>query len=128
MTALGYSEEVLPPFSTHALRRMSQRGIRRSQVMSAFLFGRAHHLRGARIYVIGRREVREAAEQDGFYLDDLEGLHVVCHPDGLVLTVYRDRRLNVREGYARGRRRSPVPRGPRRHMRGTSQRRRRRCP
>ena len=55
--------------------------------------GRFVHVRGADIYVVGRREIKSVAEQ-GLDISDLHGLHVVCASDtGVVITAYRNRNL-----------------------------------
>ena len=52
--------------------------------------GRVVYVRGAKIYVIGRKEV-ESFLRKGIELADFEGIHVVCSPEGVVLTTYRNR-------------------------------------
>ncbi len=43
--------------------------------------------------MVGRREIEEARRL-GDRIDDLDGIHVVCSPNGDVITVYRSRSLN----------------------------------
>ena len=62
--------------------------------------GRALFIRGALVYVIGRREVRDGRAL-GVDLDPLDGLHVVCSTDGVVITAYRNKQLNPRDHRSR---------------------------
>lgn len=79
--------------SYHARIRMGCRGIRADQVELALNFGRVVEVRGAEIYVIGRREV-EKAQRHGVAIRELEGLHVVCTLNGgPVMTCYWNRDL-----------------------------------
>ena len=64
-------------------------------------YGRVAYVRGAKIYVIGRKEV-ESFLRKGIELADFEGIHVVCSPEGVVLTTYRNR--DFRGLRSRGRR------------------------
>lgn len=85
----------------HATSRIDARRIRQG-VEAALRFGRVVHVRGARIYALGRKEVRKHARQ-GVNLGPHEGIQVVCSPDGAVLTAYRNR--DFRGLKPRGRRR-----------------------
>ena len=85
----------------HLQRRMSQRGIRAGDIERTLLYGRTVRIRKAQITVVGRREVERAAAE-GVDLRSLEGIHVVCTPDGFIKTVYRNKQLNLRR--PRGRR------------------------
>ena len=85
----------IPQFSNHSLLRMAQRGIDAPEILATMRYGRKQHVRGALVHVIGRKEVRQA-EKTGRNLRDYEGIHVVCSPDRTVLTVYRNRHLNIR--------------------------------
>lgn len=89
----------------HAWERMSGRGLSPAAVRLVLNYGRAAHIRGATIYVVGRKEV-ERYRQDGIELSPVEGVQVVCTDSGSILTVYRNRNL-------RGLR--PRSRRPRRH-------------
>lgn len=79
-----------PVMTTHAKARMRQRSVSTPAIEAAMAFGREVHTRGATIYAIGRREVREAAAL-GEDLGAFEGVQVVCSRDGAVITVYRNR-------------------------------------
>tara|TARA_B100000678_G_scaffold283835_1_gene284471 strand:- start:565 stop:882 length:318 start_codon:yes stop_codon:yes gene_type:complete len=81
--------------TNHSLRRMAQRGIRQAALMGVLRHGRCLYVRGAQLYVVGKREVQSAA-QKSLDLRHLEGIHVVCSPEGVVLTVYRNKNLNLR--------------------------------
>ncbi|HZI04384.1 MAG TPA: DUF4258 domain-containing protein [Archangium sp.] len=82
----GYS------LSQHALKRMRSRGLPVEALRAALWFGRVVKTRAAEFYVIGHQEVRRYA-QEGIDLSAHEGVHVVCTPEGHVLTVYRNRYL-----------------------------------
>ncbi|GIW71168.1 MAG: hypothetical protein KatS3mg102_0710 [Planctomycetota bacterium] len=88
----GRGEAADNGLTRHAAVRMAQRGISRRGVELALDFGRERFVRGARIFVIGRREI-ERARRCGVDLADLEGLHVVVSHDGHILTTYRNRDL-----------------------------------
>lgn len=94
----------------HAHTRMNERCIPDEAVLAALEYGRVVHTRGARIHVIGRKEV-ERFRHDGVDLEDCEGVHVVCTTDGVVMTVYKNfdlrglRPCRRRHGSARNRRR-----------------------
>lgn len=85
----------LPPVSSHSIKRMAQRGLRPEDIAQALLYGRIRYIRRAHITVVGRREV-DYARRQGVDIRALEGIHVICSPDGVVLTVYRNKNLNVR--------------------------------
>ncbi len=87
-------EKTPPPFTDHAARRMAQRGISRKAVLRTLRHGRRVYIRGACLYAVGKREVHRSARR-GVDLTALDGIHVVCS-DGVVLTVYRNRALNLR--------------------------------
>jgi len=86
---------------------MAQRGISFDAVRTVLEFGRRAFVRGARVHVIGRREVLKASAK-GANLEELNGLHVVCDPSGVVLTVYRNQELNLRDKTRRSGRRRRV--------------------
>jgi len=95
----------------HAITRMGERGISDEAVLAALEYGRVVHTRGARIHVIGRKEVKRFGHE-GVDLADCEGVHVVCTTDGVVMTVYRNFDLRglrpfgrQRHGRAKNRRR-----------------------
>ncbi len=74
----------------HAQGRASARRISPSLIDAVLVWGRELRLRGAWVYVVGRRDVWRAA-REGVDVTALEGVHVVCSDDGAVLTVYRNR-------------------------------------
>ena len=97
MSQTASQESPLPLPSTfhltyHAAWRMTGRHITSRAVWAALLYGRVVTTRDAEISVIGRREVR-ALRREGVDLSPYEGVHVVCAPDGAILTVYRSRDL-----------------------------------
>jgi hypothetical protein len=77
----------------HARRRAQTRCIPIDQIDLAFNWGREVHIRGAWIFAVGHREVAEAW-RTGVDISHAEGVHVVCSPDGAVITVYRNRSLS----------------------------------
>ena len=76
----------------HAWERMSGRGLSPAAIRLVLKYGRAAHIRGATIYVVGRKEV-ERYRQEGIGLSSVEGVQVVCTNSGSILTVYRNRHL-----------------------------------
>ena len=74
----------------HARKRMTDRRISETALSAVLEFGRMVYVRGAKIYVIGRKEVR-AFLRKGIELADFEGIHVVCSLDGAIMTTYRNR-------------------------------------
>jgi len=91
----------------HAVERMTSRGLPPAAVAAALNYGRVVHIRGADIHAIGRRDV-ECHERDGIDLARYEGVQVVCSPEGVILTAYRNRdfsSLRVRRGRRRAHRR-----------------------
>ena len=87
--------------TTHARMRMTARRVSETALSAVLDYGRVAYVRGAKIYVIGRKEV-EAFLRKGIELADFEGIHVVCSPEGVVLTTYRNR--DFRGLRSRGRR------------------------
>ena len=77
--------------SAHAWMQMTSRAISAEAVDVALAYGRKVHARGARHYVMGRREI-ERARRNGLDLRRYEGIHVVAVADEpVVCTVYRNR-------------------------------------
>lgn len=81
----------------HALRRAAERRISKADLELVFEFGRCTHMRGAEIFILGRKEVK--AHRSLSNLDALEGLHVLCS-QGVVVTLFRNHSL-LREGHRR---------------------------
>jgi len=79
--------------SEHAQKRMRMRGLPAEALHAALWYGRVVHTRSAEFYVIGHQEVRRYAAE-GIDLTGYEGVHVVCSPDGHIVTVYRNRDLS----------------------------------
>jgi hypothetical protein len=75
--------------SEHVVERMSARGLSVQALDAALRYGRKHHVRGAIIRAIGRKEVVDF-QQGGINLSAYEGVQVVCSPDGTVITMYRN--------------------------------------
>jgi hypothetical protein len=79
--------------TAHARLRMSQRGIRQTDIGTVLRLGRCRHARGARFYFIGRKEVQRYAGK-GMDLRSVENLHVLLDPhQDQIITVYRNARL-----------------------------------
>jgi len=79
--------------SMHADERLNARGICATDLARTLEHGRSVHIRGADIYVVGRREIKDSGEH-GVNIADLNGIHVVCASDtGIVITAYRNRNL-----------------------------------
>ena len=85
----------VPPvhrISLHAQHEMDARSISVDALQTALRYGRTVWTRGARIYAIGRKEVRSYRVR-GIDLAHFEGVHVVESADGTIITVYRNRDL-----------------------------------
>lgn len=74
----------------HAERRLEERGILLEEVLFALEHGRRVWTRGAQVFVLGQKELVKLKPARASRLD---GLQVVCSPDGDVLTVYRNKDL-----------------------------------
>ncbi len=96
--------------TNHLRRRMSRRWISADALVAVLAYGRTAHVRGAKIHVIGRKEVNRYRRQ-GIELDSFEGIHVVCtSTEEVVLTAYRNR--NLRGLRPKSRHRHPRPHDP----------------
>jgi hypothetical protein len=73
----------------HAWRRMTARRISGAALEAVMSYGRIAHVRSAKVYAIGRKEV-ERHQRDGVDLSSFEGIHVVCSLDGAIMTTYRN--------------------------------------
>lgn len=80
-------------FTAHALRRMQQRGIREWEIRVVIAHGRAESRFGVVMYAVGAADVR-LARRFGERIDALEGLHVICSTNDVVISTYRNRRLD----------------------------------
>ncbi len=76
--------------SKHAKKRMFARRIDSRALSTVLDVGRRIYTRKAVFYVVGRKEVKRWRSR-GVDLSALEGIHVVCTPEGTVKTVYRNR-------------------------------------
>ena len=92
-----------PQISSHAEKRMSSRRLPPAAVEAVLTWGRLHHVRGADIFVLGRRDLLRLTRM-GLDLSHWEGIHVVCSNDGLVLTTYRNHNLSKLRPRGRSRR------------------------
>lgn len=84
--------------SMHSEKRMSQRGIGEDDILMVLNYGRLLHSRNAYIYVVGKKEVKEA-QKEKVNLQKYEGIHVISTIDGTVLTVYRNKNLNIKDNH-----------------------------
>ena len=78
--------------SQHAEERMDARSIGAEAIEGVIRCGRVVYANKARIYFVGRREVRRCAKQ-GIDISAWEGIHVVTSFDGVVITTYRNHSL-----------------------------------
>jgi|GEM_PF-699324 len=79
----------------HARKRMDQRGITLEAVELALRVGRKIYARGAKYYVIGKKEIKRYGR---YYpgLKRLDGLQLVCSPErGTIITLYRNPNLRA---------------------------------
>lgn len=77
-------------FSAHAKKRMDGRRLGDSVIGSVLQYGRCCYVRGAVYHVIGRKEI-DRYLLTGVDLTRMEGVHVICAHNGMILTVYRNR-------------------------------------
>ena len=78
----------------HALCRMHERRVNAQHVAFALEHGRTVWCRGARLQVVGRREIRRAELRGVEVPPRAEGVQVVCAVDEeTIITVYRNRDL-----------------------------------
>lgn len=78
----------------HAGQRMHQRRITAADVADVIEYGRVMYAKGAVYHVVGRREIKRAFP--AVDLQHLDGVHVICTHDGVILTVYRNRSFQVK--------------------------------
>ena len=90
-----------PAVTQHAWARMCGRRLNGQTIDAVLSYGRVIHVRGAAIYVIGRKEVARLG-RSGVDVAEYEGVQVVCTSDSsAILTVYRNsdfRGLKPRSG------------------------------
>jgi hypothetical protein len=77
------------PLTKHASRRMCERRLSKETITKVMIFGRVARVRGAEIFAVGRKEVGQYFAE-GVDLSRIQGVQVVCSPDGSILTVYRN--------------------------------------
>ena len=82
------------PFSKHARKRMSQRGISEDNVNTVLAHGRETITRDAFLYFVGRKEIAFLKKKN-IDLHDCQGIHVVISMQGEVQTVYRNEQPNL---------------------------------
>lgn len=78
--------------STHAIERMGHRHVSQTDIENVISYGRCIRTRGAVIYVVGAKEVKQQ-KLSGINLDHCEAIHVLCSHDGKIITVYRNHDL-----------------------------------
>ncbi|MFH1882314.1 MAG: DUF4258 domain-containing protein [Planctomycetota bacterium] len=76
--------------SRHAWQRINGRGLSLDAIQRVIKFGRVAHVRGAKIFAVGRKESARF-NLESIDLSDVEGVQVVCSDDGVIMTVYRNR-------------------------------------
>lgn len=79
-------------FSNHAIERMGHRHVSQTDIENVITFGRCVRTRGAIIYVVGSKEVKQQ-KLSGVNLDHCEAIHVLCSEDNKIITVYRNHNL-----------------------------------
>jgi hypothetical protein len=79
-------------FTCLALRRMQRRAISQEMIDMSILCGREVYVGQKILYVIGRNEIA-AWRRQGVRIDHLDGIHVMCALDGVVLNAYRNHDL-----------------------------------
>jgi hypothetical protein len=75
--------------SNHVQRRQQQRAINNTMIQVALMYGRKHHYKGAVIYTLTDRILRQTPYFR--FTDTLRGLRVVCQnqlPEFQLLTAY----------------------------------------
>jgi len=96
-----FHDASIPPLTKHALARMHTRHICLTDIAIAMAYGRSYYVRGAVVYVMGRREIA-SCKGEGLPADRLAGLQVVCSPGGdTVITVYRNNDFRLLRGRKR---------------------------
>ncbi len=74
----------------HATQRMSQRGIRASDIELVMDYGKEIFAKGAVHYVLGKKEVKKYLKQEP-RLKELEGIRVITSTQNCdIITVYRN--------------------------------------
>ena len=87
--AQAFSEALPFNLTQHARMRMDGRRISEEALEAVLAYGRKVWARGAQIHALGKKEVRWGAGH-GLDLRPFAGLQVVCTPDGIILTAYRN--------------------------------------
>jgi hypothetical protein len=94
----------------HAVARMRERYIPDEAVLLVLTYGRVVYTGdGARIFALGKREVKKYAQKSGHDLLLYQGVQVVVGIDNTILTVYRNSNFKAlrRKTRKRGRRDDP---------------------
>lgn len=89
MIAAHESSPIPLPLTKHAQARMHERRLSDEAVTMVMTYGRTAKVRGAEIYALGRKEV-EHYLAEGVDLTRFQGVQVVCSPDGVIVTLYRN--------------------------------------
>jgi hypothetical protein len=80
--------------TNHALGRMHNRHIHPEGIRMALDYGREFFVRGAVIFVLGKKDI-DRAQQNGTHIPhEWEGIQVVVAHDGSILTTYKNRSLS----------------------------------
>jgi len=75
--------------SRAAWKAMTSHGFKQEDIENGLTYGRVLYSGKACFFIIGRREVARARKR-GIDLRRQEGVHVVCSPEGTILTIYRN--------------------------------------
>ena len=97
-TALGNRNGVALTY--HAWERMGRRGLSPAEIADVMSYGREVHVRGATVFVVGRKEVARY-RRDGLDLSAIEGVHVVCSEAATIMTAYCNRDMRGLREFSR---------------------------
>lgn len=81
-------------YTTHASRRMNQRGINEQMIEALWDFGRMEYTQGA-LYVVAGKKETDAALKAGYKVS-INGLQMVVVDDELVVTIFRNKKTFVK--------------------------------
>lgn len=81
--------------TSHASKRMKQRGINELVIKIVLSFDRKVYVKGAVYYIIGKKEIKKFMDKEPL-IKDLNGIHVVTASDDdsyRILTVFKNKHL-----------------------------------
>jgi len=78
--------------TNHAWSRMTARAITKKNVEAVLKWGKKVYLRGAKVFVLGEKEIKKVLKISNEKLNTLNGIQVVCSTnEKVILTVYKNR-------------------------------------